>query len=149
MAPEGGADASAARGVGAGVGGVLPGREILEGTPLARVRALCLAFPATQERASHGEPCWFAGGKKMFVMTSQRHHDDRVGFWAAAPEGVQGSLVAAEPERYFRPPYVGSRGWVGVRLDVDDIDWDRVEAVVEDAWRQVAPKRLQAEHDTR
>jgi hypothetical protein len=129
------------------VGEVLPGREIREGTPLARVRALCLAFPGTQERVSHGEPCWWAGGRKMFVVTSQHHHDDRVGFWAAAPEGVQGALVAAEPARYFRPPYVGSRGWVGVHLDIEDVDWDRVEGVIEDAWRQVAPRRLVADHD--
>lgn len=122
-------------------------REIRDGTPLARVRALCLGFPATEERVSHGEPCWFAGGKKLFVAAAQQHHDDRVGFWAAAPEGVQGALVAAEPERYYRPPYVGTRGWIGVDLDVDDVDWDRVEGVVEDAWRQVAPKRLLAEYD--
>lgn len=128
-------------------GEVAAGREIRDGTPLARLREICLEYPATEERTSHGEPCWWAGGKKMFVMTSQHHHDDRVGFWAAAPEGVQGALVAAEPHRYFRPPYVGSRGWVGVLLDVDDIDWDRVEGIVEDAWRQVAPKRLLAEHD--
>ncbi|KRE57241.1 MmcQ/YjbR family DNA-binding protein [Phycicoccus sp. Soil748] len=117
------------------------------GPRLARVRALCLAFPATEERTSHGEPCWFAGGKKMFVMAARRHHDERVAFWAAAPEGVQGSLVAAEPERYFRPPYVGTRGWVGVYLDIEAVDWDRVAGLVEDAWRQVAPRRLVAEHD--
>jgi hypothetical protein len=122
-------------------------REIREGTPLARVRAQCLALPATEERTSHGEPCWFAGGRKMFVMAAQQHHDDRLAFWAAAPDGVQGALVAAEPERYFRPPYVGTRGWVGVWLDVDDVDWDRVEDLVEDAWRHVAPRRLVAEHD--
>jgi hypothetical protein len=125
----------------------MAGRAIREGTALARVRALCLAFPATEERTSHGEPCWFAGGKKMFAMAAQQHHDERVALWAAAPEGVQGALVAAEPQRYFRPPYVGTRGWVGVYLDVDDVDWDRVEGVLEDAWRQVAPKRLVAEHD--
>ena len=122
-------------------------REIREGTPLARVRAQCLSLPATEERTSHGEPCWFAGGRKMFVMAAQQHHDDRLAFWAAAPDGVQGSLVAAEPERYFRPPFVGTRGWVVVWLDVDDVDWDRVEDVVEDAWRHVAPKRLVAQHD--
>lgn len=128
-------------------GEVRAGREIRPGTPLDRLRSLCLAFPGTDQRASHGEPAWFAGGRKMFVMTSQQHHDDRVGFWAAAPEGVQGALVAAEPERYYRPPYVGTRGWIGVHLDTDDVDWDRVEEIVEDAWRQVAPKRLIAEHE--
>jgi hypothetical protein len=121
--------------------------EVRDGPGLARVRSLCLALPGTDERTSHGEPCWFAGGKKMFVMAAQQHHDDRVAFWAAAPEGVQGAMVAAEPARYFRPPYVGTRGWVGVYLDIEDVDWTRVEGIVDDAWRQVAPKRLVAEHD--
>jgi len=115
--------------------------------PLERVRQLCLAFPRTAERLSHGEPTWFAGGRASFVMYADHHHDDREAFWAAAPDGVQAALVADDPERYFRPPYVGMRGWVGVYLDVPDIDWDRVEVVVEDAWRCVAGKRLQAEAD--
>jgi hypothetical protein len=123
------------------------GREIVAGSPLARVRELCLAYPGTEERQSHGEAAWFAGGKKVFVMCADRHHDERVGFWAAAPEEVQGSLVASDPGRYFRPPYVGHRGWVGVWLDVDDIEWGRVEEVIEDAWRQVAPTRLVAAVD--
>lgn len=125
----------------------MPQREIRPGSPLARVRALCLALPETEERQSHGEATWFAGGKKVFVMAADRHHDDRVAFWAAAPDGAQEALVADDPERYFRPPYVGHRGWVGVWLDVDDIEWDRVEEIVEDAWRRVAPKRLLAGHD--
>jgi hypothetical protein len=116
-------------------------------SPLERVRQLCLAFPRTAERLSHGEPTWFAGGRASFVMYADHHHDDREAFWAAAPDGVQAALVADDPERYFRPPYVGMRGWVGVYLDVPDIDWDRVEVVVEDAWRCVAGKRLQAEAD--
>ena len=109
------------------------------------MRELCLAMPGTEERSSHGEPAWFAGGKRQFVMYADHHHDDREGFWAAAPPGVQGELVEADPERYYRPPYVGHRGWVGVRVDVEDPDWDRIEAVVHDAWRYVAPKRLLAD----
>ena len=120
---------------------------IRDGSPLARVRSQCLALPGTEQRESHGEPCWFAGGRKLFVMAAQAHHDDRTAVWLAAPEGVQTAVVAAEPGRYFRPPYVGHRGWVGVYLDVDDIDWPHVEELVEDAWRCVAPKRLLAEHD--
>jgi hypothetical protein len=111
---------------------------------LARVRSLCLALPETEERLSHGELTWFAGGRRVFVMAADRHHDDRVGFWAAAPEGVQAALLADDPCRYFRPPYVGHRGWVGVWLDVPEVQWDRVEGVVEDAWRCVAPRRLVA-----
>ena len=82
----------------------------------------------------------------MFVMAAQAHHDDRTAIWAAAPEGVQTALVAAEPTRYFRPPYVGHRGWVGVYLDVE-VDWPHVEEVIEDAWRCVAPERLVDELD--
>ena len=125
----------------------VPDRTIGDASPLARVRALCLALPATEERASHGEATWFAGGRRAFVMAADRHHDDRVAIWAAAPDGVQEALVAEDPDRWFRPPYVGHRGWVGAWLDVEDVDWDRVEEVVEDAWRCVAPKRLVAQHD--
>lgn len=122
----------------------VPNRTIREGSPLARVRALCLAFPGTEERQSHGEATWFAGGRKSFVMAADHHHDDRVAVWVAAPEGVQEALVADDPGRWFRPPYVGHRGWVGVWLDVEDVDWDRVEELVEDAWRMVAPRRVVA-----
>ena len=124
-----------------------PDRSVRPGSPLARVGELCRAYPGTEERLSHGEVTWFAGGRKSFVMSADRHHDDRVAFWAAAPDGAQEAMVAADPERWFRPPYVGTRGWVGVWLDVDEVDWDRVEEVVEDAWRLVAPARLVAQHD--
>jgi hypothetical protein len=125
----------------------MPRKEVRDRSPLARVRSLCLALPSTQERQSHGEATWFAGGRKVFVMAADRHHDDRVAFWAAAPEGVQSALVARDPERYFRPPYVGTRGWVGVYVDVPDVEWDRVEEIIEDAWRCAAPRRLVAGYD--
>lgn len=115
--------------------------------PVARVRALCTAYPGTQERQSHGEPAWFAGGTKLFVSYADHHHDDRVAIWAAAPPGSQEALLAAQVEGVFRPPYVGHRGWVGVYLDLPDVDWDRVALLVDDAWRCVAPRRLLAEHD--
>lgn len=107
--------------------------------PLPRLRALCLALPEVTEKISHGEPTWFV--RKSFVMYADRHHDDRVAFWCAAPPGAQEELVAAEPERFFRPPYVGGRGWLGVRLDRDP-DWTEIAEIVTDAYRQVAPKRL-------
>ena len=115
--------------------------------PLARLRRACLALPETTERLSHGEPTWFVRDAKVFVSYADRHHDDRVGFWGAARDGVQSDLVAAEPERFFRPPYVGGRGWLGVYLDVPDVDWGRVGDLVEDAYRVVAPKRLVARLD--
>ena len=119
-----------------------------ETDPGQRLRALCLALPSVEERLSHGEPTWFVQGKKTFVMLADQHHDDRVAFWCAAPPGDQQALVGAEPERFFRPPYVGGRGWLGVYLDVEQ-DWDRIAEIVEDAYRTVAPKRLVIELDSR
>ena len=92
--------------------------------PLERLRRLCLALPEATERLSHGEPTWFVRGKKMFVTSADHHHDDRLAFWCAAPAGAQDALVAEAPERYFVPPYVGGRGWLGVYLDVP-VDWPR------------------------
>ena len=114
--------------------------------PLGRLRELCLALPETTERLSHGEPTWFVRDKKVFVSYADHHPDHRLGFWCAAAPGVQEALVASDPVRFFRPPYVGHRGWLGVYLDVD-VDWGGVAAVVADAYRTVAPKRLVAELD--
>ena len=119
----------------------------MSGDPLDRVRALCLALPETTERHSHGEPTWFIRDKKTFVMYANQHHDDRVGFWCAAPPGAQETLVADDPEHFFRPPYVGHRGWLGVYLDVDGVDWPHLEEIIEDAFRCVAPKTLVARFD--
>ncbi|WP_117215768.1 MmcQ/YjbR family DNA-binding protein [Allorhizocola rhizosphaerae] len=108
-----------------------------------RLRALCLALPEVSERLSHGEPTWFIRGKKTFVTLADHHHDDRFGFWCAAEPGAQEALVASDPSRYFRPPYVGHRGWLGVYLDVP-VDWDEIAELVTDAYRAVAPKKLSA-----
>lgn len=112
--------------------------------PLDRLRGLCLALPEVTERLSHGEPTWFVRGKKTFVMYADHHHDDRLAFWCAAPPGAQQELVAQDPGRFFRPPYVGHRGWLGVYLDVDGVDWDEIAELVTDAYRQIAPKSLVA-----
>lgn len=111
---------------------------------LEALRRICLAFPEVNERLSHGEPAWFVRDKKLFVTFADRHHDDRLAFWCAAPEGAQESLVEANPGRFFRPPYVGHRGWLGVYLDVD-VDWDEVALLVRDAYRVVTPKKLVAQ----
>lgn len=116
--------------------------------PLETLRTLCLALPEVTERVSHGEPTWFVRAKKTFVTYANHHHDDRLGFWCAAPAGVQEALVGAEPERFFRPPYVGHRGWLGVYLDVT-VDWAEIGEIVEDAYRVVAPKGLVAQLDAR
>lgn len=116
--------------------------------PLPRLRALCLALPETTERLSHGEPTWFIREKKTFVMFSNHHHGGPLGFWCAAPPGAQDVLVSAAPDRFFVPPYVGYRGWLGVRLDVP-VDWDEIAMIVEDAYRAVSPKALTAILDGR
>ena len=112
---------------------------------LQRVRALCLSLPEVNERLSHGSPTFFIRDRKTFVMYLDNHHDDgRLALWCAAPPGMQQALVAGEPEHYFRPPYVGHRGWVGAYLDVP-LDWAEIEDLVEDAYRLVAPARLVAQ----
>ena len=120
----------------------------MDGDPLEQLRALCLALPETTERLSHGEPTWFVRDKKSFVMFSNHHHGGPLGFWCAAPPGAQDVLVNAAPDRFFVPPYVGYRGWLGVRLEVP-ADWDEIAMVVEDAYRAVAPKTLIAALDAR
>jgi hypothetical protein len=109
---------------------------------LARVRAICLALPETSERLSHGAPTFFVRGKRAFVMVLTDHHGDgRFAIWCAAPEGMQKMLVEADPERFFVPPYVGHRGWLGVRLD-RGLHWDELIGIAEDAYAEVAPTRL-------
>ena len=102
-------------------------------------------MPETSERLSHGEPTFFIREKKTFVTSVDDHHGDGVlGFWAAAPIGAQAEWINEGPERYFRPPYVGHRGWIGVRLDAPSTDWDEVKEIVTDAYCQVAPRSLAA-----
>lgn len=109
---------------------------------LAEVRTACLALPEVVERPSHGSPTFFVRGKRSFVMFMDDHHGDGIlGIWCAAPPGAQAELIETEPERFYRPPYVGHRGWIGVRLDVAP-DWAELAQIVEGAYRQVAPKAL-------
>ena len=109
--------------------------------PLQRLRSICLALPETTERLSHGEPTFFVWDRKVFVTYADHHHDDRLGFWCAAPAGAQQAFVESDPERFFVPPYVGHRGWLGVRLD-RALDWDELAGLAEDAYAEVAPARL-------
>ena len=113
-------------------------RELIE-----RIRAICLAFPEVTERPSHGAPTWFVRDKKVFVtFWNHGHHDDDFPhLWCAAAPGVQAELIASEPSTFFRPPYVGHRGWLGVRLDTG-IGWDEVAELCQDAYRAVAPPTL-------
>ena len=114
---------------------------------LELVRNICAELPETNERPSHGAPTFFIRDKRSFVMFHDDHHGDgRLAIWCAAPEGVQSLVVDGEPTRFFVPPYVGHRGWIGLRLDIDP-DAGEIAGVVEDAYRTVAPKRLVAQLD--
>ena len=109
---------------------------------LDRIRGLCLALPETSERPSHGAPTFFVRDKRAFLMVLTDHHGDgRFALWCAAPDGLQRTLVEADPERFFVPPYVGNRGWLGVRLD-RGLHWDELAGIVEDAYAEVAPRKL-------
>jgi hypothetical protein len=109
---------------------------------LKRIREICLALPETSERLSHGAPTFFVRGKRAFLMVLTNHHGDgRFAIWCAAADGMQNMLVDADQERFFVPPYVGHRGWLGVRLD-RGIDWDELAGITEDAYAEVAPAKL-------
>jgi hypothetical protein len=108
---------------------------------LERLRKICLALPETSEKISHGAPAWFVSGKLFATWTDNHHNDGRVAIWCAASDGAQDALVGADPETFFVPPYVGGRGWVGVRLD-RKLPWPAIASIVADAWRHVAPKRV-------
>jgi hypothetical protein len=111
--------------------------------PFDVVRSTCLGLPGASERLSHGSPAFFAAGR-CFVMCLDDHHGDgRLAIWCAAPEGMQEALVGGDPERYFVPPYVGHRGWVGVRLD-RGLDDDAIGGAIEDAYDTVVAKRRRA-----
>ncbi len=114
---------------------------------LARVRKVCAALPEVTERPSHGSPGWFVRDKKTIAMFEDDHHGDGIlGIWCAAPPGVQEQMIDEEPDVFFRPPYVGHRGWIGVRLS-RTVTNDELRAILEDAFRVVAPKTLVARLD--
>src|SRR4029079_18476236 len=101
---------------------------------LERIRRIRLGLPETHQRVSDGATAFFVRDKRAFVMVLTDHHGDgRFAIWCAAPEGLQAMLVEADPERFFVPPYVGHRGWLGVRLD-RALDWDELTGIVEDAF---------------
>ena len=112
------------------------------GRTLALIREICLALPEVSERPSHGSPTFFVRGRRSFVTVTTNHHGDgRFAIWCAAPAGMQAMLVEADPERFFVPPYVGHRGWLGFRLD-RGYDPDELAGLIEDAYAEIAPARL-------
>jgi hypothetical protein len=112
---------------------------------LQRVRRICMALPETIEKLSHGEPTFFVR-KKVFAMFANNHHNDgHIAVWLPAPLGVQAALIATSPDKFFKPPYVGVRGWIGVELDrVTD---EELAFHLHEAWRLIAPNSLQAKLD--
>jgi hypothetical protein len=111
--------------------------------PIEQLRAICLAFPEASEVEAWGEPT-FRVRNKIFAMFTDNHHDSGiVAVWCKAPPGAQEVLIGADPARFYKPPYVGPSGWIGIRLE-GGVDWAMVASLVEDGYRMTAPKRLLA-----
>ncbi|MEX2430667.1 MAG: MmcQ/YjbR family DNA-binding protein [Dehalococcoidia bacterium] len=113
---------------------------------LARLRAVCLTLPEAAEKEAWGDPTWRVRNR-IFAMQKGNYEGGRPSLWLKAPEGAQSVLVAAGADRFFVPPYVGQKGWIGVYLDVDNIDWDELGDLIKDSYRLIAPKRLAAQLD--
>jgi hypothetical protein len=114
---------------------------------LERLRTICFAFPEVTERPSHSAPTFFVRDKVVLHFWQHGHHETGYAqIWCAAPPGAQEALIAEDPQRFFRPPYVGHRGWLGIRMD-GPVDWAEVAELCADAYRMVAPKRLVAQLD--
>ncbi|HXT64564.1 MAG TPA: MmcQ/YjbR family DNA-binding protein [Pyrinomonadaceae bacterium] len=114
---------------------------------IERVRRICLALPGTWEKISHGEPTWFAG-KKVFAMFSNNHHGDgHVAVTVPAAIGIQEMLIKKSPKTFYRPPYVGARGWVGI--EVSRVSDKELAQHLEEAWKLIAPRKLVSEFDAK
>lgn len=113
-----------------------------DGTQLKRVRRFCLSIPGATEKISHGEPTFFTP-KRVFAMFSNNHHNDgHIAVFLPAGPGVQEALIEEAPRNYFRPPYVGSAGWIGVELPrVDD---DQLGSLIREAFQLMTAKDRQA-----
>ncbi|MBK8259243.1 MAG: MmcQ/YjbR family DNA-binding protein [Polyangiaceae bacterium] len=119
---------------------ILPG----DAANIHQIRAICMALPEANERLSHGEPTWFAGKGKVFAMLDNHHHGaNHLAVCLPQPMGAQEALIEMDSKRFFRPPYVGPSGWVGVVLD-SGTNWKEVEALVRDAYLHVAGIKLRA-----
>lgn len=107
---------------------------------IQRVRQICIALPEATEKLSHGEPTFFVR-KKVFAMCANNHHNDgRIAVWLPTPSGMQSMLIEASPEKFFKPPYVGVRGWIGIELT--RISEEELAFHLHTAYRQIAPKKL-------
>src|SRR5262245_43378812 len=109
---------------------------------IERVRRICLSLPGTWEKISHGEPTWFVGKKVFAMFSNNHHHDGHIAVTVPAAIGIQEMLIKKSPKKFYRPPYVGVRDWVGI--EVDQVNDKELALNVKDAWRMIAPQKLQA-----
>jgi len=116
-------------------------------SPLERLRAICLALPEATEKVAWGEPTWRVKDRLFAQLDDHHHGAEHMAVWLPAPLGEQEAMVYTDPAHFFRPPYVGPRGWVGVRID-RRLDWAVVAKLVAQAYRLVAPLRLREALDT-
>jgi hypothetical protein len=107
-----------------------------------RVREICLAFPAAEEKLSHGSPSFHVRGKMFLSFVDSHHGDGNLAVWCKSTLEEQRRLVAGNPSRFYVPPYVGVKGWLGVRVDQAHADWIELSILVEEGWRSVAPPKL-------
>ena len=117
-------------------------------SPLPKLRKLCLALPEAHEVEAWGAPT-FRVKNKLFAMYAEQgnnHTEGRASVWIKAGKENQALMLRAQPHKYFKPPYVGPSGWVGVFLDKSP-DWDEVAALLRDGWKLTAPKRLVAKRE--
>ena len=113
---------------------------------IERVRRICLSLPETWEKISHGEPTWFVG-KKVFAMFSNNHHGDgHIAVTVPAAIGIQEALIKKSPKKFYRPPYVGVRGWIGV--EVNRVTDKELNLHLTEAWRLIATPKNRAAHDS-
>jgi hypothetical protein len=106
---------------------------------IRRVRRICATLPGTTEKLSHGEPTFFVN-KRLYATFSNNHHDDgHIAVCIPAAPGVQEALIHGEPEKYYRPPYVGPAGWVGIELP--RIGDEELAAHLAEAWRLISAKK--------
>jgi hypothetical protein len=107
---------------------------------LERVRHICAALPENTEKLSHGEPTFFVG-KKVYVMFANNHHGDgHIAVWIPVAAGLQPVLIETDPQKFFHPPYVGVRGWIGIELS--QMNDEELTSFIHNAWKLIAPKKL-------
>ena len=107
---------------------------------IERVRRICLSLPETWEKISHGEPTWFVGKKVFAMFSNNHHHDGHIAVTTPAAIGIQEMLIKKSPKKFYRPPYVGVRGWIGI--EVDRVSDKELTLHLREAWRLIAPKKL-------